>query len=173
MEEEMARINTFRVIAVLAWAAFCATAIAAEAPVKSSSKGATNDIQRGRYVVTISGCHDCHTPGFLESGNKIPEKDWLTGGVMGWRGPWGTTYPTNLRLYFQEITEGQWVQVAKEMQRRPPMPYYSLNAMSEADVRAIYKYMRSLGPSGKPAPKFLPPDKVPPQPYVQFPDKMN
>jgi hypothetical protein len=43
--------------------------------------------------------------------------------------------------------------------------------MSEADVRAMYKYIRSLGPAGKPAPKFVPPDKVPPQPYVQFPDK--
>ena len=169
----MARRNIFRVMAVLAWAAFCATANAADVPAKSSSKTDTNDIQRGRYIVTIAGCHDCHTPGFLVSGHKIPEKDWLTGGVMGWRGPWGTTYPTNLRLYFQEITEAQWVQVAKEIQRRPPMPYYSLNSMSEADVRAMYKYIRSLGPAGKPAPKFVPPDKVPPQPYVQFPDKLN
>lgn len=80
---------------------------------------------------------------------------------MGWRGPWGTTYPTNLRLYFQEITEGQWVQIAKEMQRRPPMPYFSLNAMSQADVRAMYAFIRSLGPAGKPAPAFVPPDKVP------------
>jgi hypothetical protein len=53
------------------------------------------------------------------------------------------------------------------------MPYFSLNAMSEADVRSVYKYIRSLGPAGKPAPKFVPPDKVPPQPYVQFPDKLN
>jgi mono/diheme cytochrome c family protein len=173
LEVEMTKRSSFRVSAVLAWLAFCATAIAADVPAKSTSKDATNDIQRGRYIVTISGCNDCHTPGFLVSGSKIPEKDWLTGGAMGWRGPWGTTYPTNLRLYFQEITEAQWVQVAKEMQRRPPMPYYSLNAMSDADVRAIYKYMRSLGPSGKTAPKFLPPDKVPPQPYVQFPDKLK
>ena len=170
----MRRRKTFRVVAALAWAAFCATAIAADAPARSSTKTATDkEIERGRYVVAISGCNDCHTPGFLMNGGKTPEKDWLIGGVVGWRGPWGTTYPTNLRLYFQEITEAQWVQVAKEMQRRPPMPYFSLNAMSEADVRAMFKYMRSLGPSGKPAPKFLPPGKVPPQPYVQFPDTMN
>jgi hypothetical protein len=78
-----------------------------------------------------------------------------------------------LRLYFQEITEAQWVQVAKEIQRRPPMPYYSLNEMAESDVRAMYKFIRSLGPAGKPAPKYVPTDKVPPQPYVQFPDKLN
>jgi hypothetical protein len=72
-------------------------------------------------------------------------------------------------LYFQEITEEQWVQVAKEIQRRPPVPSYSLNAMTEADVRALYKYVRSLGPAGNPAPKFVPADKAPPQPFVQFP----
>jgi hypothetical protein len=49
------------------------------------------------------------------------------------------------------------------------MPYFSLNAMSQADVRAMYAFIRSLGPAGKPAPAFVPPDKVPPQPYVQFP----
>ena len=86
----------------------------ADAPAKSSSNIALNkEIERGRYVVAISGCNDCHTPNFLVNGG--PQKDWLTDGVMGWRGPWGKTYPTNLRLYFQEITEGQWVQVAKEM----------------------------------------------------------
>jgi hypothetical protein len=53
------------------------------------------------------------------------------------------------------------------------MPYYSLNVMAEPDVRAMYKYIRSLGPAGKPAPKFVPAEKVPPQPYVQFPEKMN
>jgi mono/diheme cytochrome c family protein len=166
--------NVFRIIAAFAWTAFCAASIAADAPARSSAKTATDkEAERGRYVVAISGCNDCHTPGFLLNGGKTPEKEWLTGGVTGWRGPWGTTYPTNLRLYFQEITEAQWVQVAKEIQRRPPMPYFSLNAMSEADVRSMYKFIRSLGPAGKPAPKFVPPDKVPPQPYVQFPDKMN
>ncbi|MBF8254818.1 MAG: putative cytochrome c, partial [Deltaproteobacteria bacterium] len=112
-------------------------------------------------------------PGFLATGGKAPQKEWLTGGVMGWRGPWGTTYPANLRLYFQEINEAQWVQLAREIRRRPPMPYYSLNSMSEADVRSIYKFINSLGAAGKPAPAFVTPGKVPPQPYVQFPDKLK
>jgi mono/diheme cytochrome c family protein len=164
----------FQVFVAVAWFAFSLPAVAAEKPAKSSAKVAPQtDIERGRYLVEIMGCNDCHTPGFLLQGSKIPQNDWLTGGMLGWRGPWGTTYPANLRLYFQEITEGQWVQVAREIQRRPPMPYYSLNKLAEADVRAMYKFIRSLGPAGKPAPKFVPPDKVPPEPYVQFPDKLN
>lgn len=172
--KQMGTRASFRIVVVLTWVAFIAPAIAAESPAKSSAKTATqSDIERGRYLVAIAGCNDCHTPGFLLQGSKVPQKDWLTGGTLGWRGSWGTTYPANLRLYFQETTEDQWVQVAREIRRRPPMPYFSLNQMAEPDVRAMYKYIRSLGPAGKPAPKFVPADKVPPQPYVQFPDKMQ
>ena len=159
-----------RVVLVLACAAIPVTSIAADTPAKTAAKPASSkEIERGRYLVMITGCNDCHTPDFLVNGGKTPEKDRLTGATMGWRGPWGTTYPVNLRLSFQEMTEGQWVQLAKEIQRRPPMPYFSLNAMAEADVRAIYKYIRHLGPAGTPAPQFVPPERVPPQPYVQFP----
>ena len=170
----MKRIKLFCAPVILLLAAASASAIAAELPAKSAAKAApSSGIQRGRYIVTVSGCNDCHTPGYLINGAKIPEKEWLTGSAMGWRGSWGTTYPTNLRLYFQDMTEDQWVQVAKEMRRLPPMPYFSLNSMSESDVRALYTYIRSLGPAGKPAPKFIPPNQVPPQPYVQFPDKLS
>jgi mono/diheme cytochrome c family protein len=166
--------NIFTAITVLASAAFCAGALAADAPAKPRvTTGTDKELSRGRYIVAISGCNDCHTAGYLLKGGKIPEKDWLTGSTVGWRGSWGTTYPTNLRLYFQDINEAQWVQLAREMRRLPPMPYFSLNAMSEADVRAIFKYIRSLGPAGQPAPKFVPPGQVPQQPYVQFPDAAN
>ena len=66
-------------------------------------------------------------------------------------------------------SEAQRVQVDKEVQRRPPMPYLSLNAMSEPDVRAIYRYVPSLGSAAVPAPRIPPPDQVPPKPYLQFP----
>jgi mono/diheme cytochrome c family protein len=173
-EEFMGTNNIFRAAVALAWIAITLPALAAETPAKPRAQtAAKSDIERGRYLVAIAACHDCHTPGFIVNGSKTPQKDWLTGGVLGWRGAWGTSYPANLRLYFQEITEDQWVQVAREMQRRPPMPYYALNQMAEPDVRALYKYVRSLGPAGRPAPAHVPPDKVPPQPYVQFPDKLN
>jgi mono/diheme cytochrome c family protein len=159
-----------RTILLAACAAIPAASDAADAPAKSAAKAASSkQVERGRYLVMITGCNDCHTPNFMVNGGKTPENDRLIGGAMGWRGPWGTTYPTNLRLYFMNLTEDMWVQVAREIQRRPPMPYFSLNAMSETDVRAIYKYIRYLGPAGVPAPSFIPPGKEPPQPYVQFP----
>ena len=92
-----------------------ATAIANEeavrAPVEANSSAAQPD-DRGRYLVKITGCNDCHTPGYAQTGGKIPEKDWLTGSSLGWRGPWGTTYAPNLRLFRQHLSEDEWVTIA-------------------------------------------------------------
>ena len=126
-------------------------------------------VARGRYVVGIAGCNDCHTPNYAPLGGKVPESEWLTGDALGWRGPWGTTYAPNLRLYMPGLTEDQWVKKAKTLSTRPPMPWFNLHHMSEADLRAIYRYVRHLGPAGKPAPDYVPPDKTPAPPYVQFP----
>ena len=134
-----------------------------------SNTAATNDDGRGRYLVIISGCNDCHTAGYADAAGKIPEKDWLTGDRIGWRGPWGTTYSANLRLHMQQISEEQWLTIARAAEFRPPMPWYILREMTDQDLRAIYRFIRNLGPAGEPAPAFLPPTQEPPQPYILFP----
>lgn len=133
----------------------------------SSSESA--DIERGRYVTVIGGCNDCHTPGYASAGGEAPLERWLTGDTLGYRGPWGTTYPANLRLYFERLSEDQWVAVAKVMKTRPPMPWFSVNAMSEGDLRAMYKFVRSLGPAGELAPQALPPGEPPKRPTIDWP----
>jgi mono/diheme cytochrome c family protein len=137
----------------------------AQAPKKDDSQA----IERGRYLAKIAGCNDCHTPGYAQAGGKVPEKQWLTGDQLGWRGPWGTTYATNLRLYMQNFTEDQWVKLAKSRQLRPPMPWFALQDMTTQDLRAIYKFIRYLGPAGAPAPTFVLPGQEPKGPYVLFP----
>lgn len=126
-------------------------------------------LERGRYLVKITGCNDCHSAGYGESEGKLPESDWLTGDRLGWQGPWGTTYASNLRLYMQDITEDQWVGIAHNARFRPPMPWYSLHAMEEADLRALYQFIRHLGPAGQMAPAYLPPGQTPAGPSVLFP----
>jgi hypothetical protein len=49
------------------------------------------------------------------------------------------------------------------------MPWFTLNDMHDEDLRAIYHYVRHLGPGGKEAPAYLAPDQEPPPPYAQFP----
>ena len=77
-------------------------------------------IERGKYLVTTSGCHDCHTPWKL--GPKGPEPDmdrmlsghpegtqlppppkpvgpWLVAASAtntAWSGPWGMSFTANL-----------------------------------------------------------------------------
>ena len=157
--------------ALAACAAAIAAACALAAPRSQDADTAPGDpsVARGRYLVAIAGCNDCHTPGYALSGGKVPESEWLTGDALGWKGAWGTTYPANLRLKLAAVGEDPWVQVAKNAQFRPPMPWFSLHHMSEPDLRAIYRYVRALGPAGKPAPDFVPPDREPAGPAVRFP----
>ena len=86
--------------------------------------GIKDPIEQGRYLTTIMGCHDCHTPKiFGEHGEPIldstsffsghpaemPYPDWapvdmkernamaLVGGMMtAWAGPWGVSFTQNL-----------------------------------------------------------------------------
>lgn len=126
-------------------------------------------VERGRYLSKIGGCNDCHTPGYLLAEGKVPETLWLTGDRFGWRGPWGTTYASNLRLLFQSLTEDQWVALARKLKARPPMPWFTLNGMEEGDLRALYRFVRYLGPGGEPAPAYVPPNEEPKTPYALFP----
>jgi len=95
-----------------------ARAQSASAELKAETTAAK--IARGKYLVTTSGCHDCHTPWVL--GPKGPEPD-MTRALSGhpqdmvlppppkveapwvmtaaatntaWAGPWGISYTANL-----------------------------------------------------------------------------
>ncbi|HEY9097890.1 MAG TPA: c-type cytochrome [Thiobacillus sp.] len=128
------------------------------------------DVRHGRYLIQISGCNDCHTPGYMEKDGKIAEADWLVGDTMGWQGPWGTTYPSNLRLLVQKLDEKGWLARTRQTMR-PPMPSPSLHAMTDADLKAIYHYVRSLGAKGQLAPAYVPPGAKVTTPYFDLTPK--
>lgn len=148
--------------------AFAATLAHAADAAKAGAKPA--DVARGRYLALVGGCNDCHTAGFAPTGGKVPETEWLLGdGVLGYRGPWGTTYAPNLRLVIGSMSENQWVNTAKTLKTRPPMPWFTLNEWTTADLRALYRYVKQLGPPGKAVTAFSPPDKPPKPPFIQWP----
>jgi mono/diheme cytochrome c family protein len=99
-------------------------AVAGVLPALSADTDATasaDKIARGKYLVTIAGCNDCHTP--LKMGPNGPEPDmarmlsghpdsipvnapapipnapWLvttTATTTAWSGPWGVSFTANL-----------------------------------------------------------------------------
>lgn len=144
------------------------SALAQKKEEKKSAKPMSQEAKRGKYLAQIAGCNDCHTPGYMASNGKVDERNWMIGDSLGWRGPWGTTYAANLRLVAQNMTEAQWM-VRARSELRPPMPWFAVRDMTDADVKAIYAYLRHLGPAGAAAPAYVAPDKMPSLPFVQFP----
>jgi len=129
----------------------------------------TEELALGRYLVQIAGCNDCHTPGYGATAGKTPEAEWLTGDRLGWQGPWGTTYPTNLRRHFANLSEADWMAYARSGESRPPMPWFNLRVMADAELKAIYRYIKAAGPAGEPAPAYVPPGGKASGPVVVFP----
>jgi mono/diheme cytochrome c family protein len=102
-------------------------------PATAQHAAATDRVARGRYLVTVAGCNDCHTP--WHEGPNGPEPDmsrmlsghpghaelppspepvgpW-TGAVSAtntaWSGPWGVSFTANLTPD-PETGLGRWTQ---------------------------------------------------------------
>jgi mono/diheme cytochrome c family protein len=146
-----------------------ADAQAAEAPVAVAASGPSDAelLAQGEYLVRIAGCNDCHTPGWAQNGGDAPREQWLVGSPVGWKGPWGTTYAVNLRLKAADMDDKQWLDYTANLHTRPPMPDFAVRTLKEQDRLALFRFIKSLGPGGQPAPAYLPPGQEPPLPYFQ------
>jgi mono/diheme cytochrome c family protein len=123
----------------------------------------------GEYLTLVGSCNDCHTQGWAETQGKVPPADRLAGLNVGFRGPWGTSYGKNLRTVVQRQSEDHWVEVLRTSDGgdgKPPMPWWNTKEMSERDLRAMYRYIKSLGPRPSGVPRSLPPGKEPSGPYI-------
>jgi len=113
-------------------------------------------------------CNNCHTPDY-DLQPSVAEKDWLVGGNLGFFGPSGTVYPVNLRLLVHRISEDEWVILTKKMRKGMPMEAVLLPGVPEQDLRAIYRFVKYLGPKGEPAPEPLPAGEIPQTRYIESP----
>lgn len=138
-------------------------------PSKTSSTTYSSDlVSRGKYLIQVGGCNDCHTMGYAESGGTLPESEWLTGTPMGFNGPWGTSYAINLRTMVDRMEQSEWVEHVKTAQALPPMPWFNLHAMTREDLSAMYAFIKTLGPKGEEAPAPVGPGVTPSTPYIEF-----
>lgn len=137
---------------------------------------AENMIKAGEYLTIVGSCNDCHTQGWTETQGKVAPEDRFAGFNVGFRGSWGTVYGKNLRTITQRQSEDHWVhvlQTSDDGDGKPPMPWWNTAQMSERDMRAMYRYIKSLGPNTKGVPRNLKPGVEPTTPYVWVTPKMG
>ena len=116
---------------------------------QASASEAQTAVARGKYLVAIGGCTDCHTPGhFL--GKPDMSRD-LGGSEVGFAIPGlGTFYGPNLTSD-QETGLGKWTdaQIAHALRTgerpdgrilAPAMPWRGLAALTDADAAAVVAY---------------------------------
>ena len=123
-------------------------------------------VELGERIARIGGCHDCHSPGYAETGGELDPATALTGSPVGYKGPWGITYAANLRLEAAEHSEDEWVEYLSRLETRPPMPWFNVHYFTETEMRSLHQYIVSLGAVGEPAPAYVPPDAPATTPFV-------
>lgn len=87
--------------------------------------------------------------------------------LTAWVGPWGTTFAWNLtpdKTGLGAWTEEQFIKTMRTGKHLgvgrpilPPMPWQSIGALTDRDLRAIFAYLRSLPPVENQVPAPIPP----------------
>ena len=154
------RIPFAAACAAIALAASASTAVAADPAV----------VARGKYLVTIASCHDCHTPGYFLG--KPDMARYLGGSDVGFELPGlGVFHGPNLTPD-KETGLGDWTddQIISAITagirpggRRlaPIMPWQGLSHLSSDDAHAIVAYLRSLPPIKNAVPGPFGPKEIP------------
>ena len=107
--------------------------------------------KRGKYLVTIAGCTDCHRPQDAH-GQPLPNMDF--GGGLILDGPWGRVASANitpdpsgipyydLALFTQVIRTGY----VKARELSPIMPWHTYRGMTDEDIASVFAYIKTLKP---------------------------
>jgi mono/diheme cytochrome c family protein len=154
-------------------AAFVTAVGAASGP--TAPRAARERIERGRYLVETSGCHDCHSPKIDARMTPDPKRP-LSGrpqttapplqgvgdiraslDLTAWAGPWGNSFAANLTPDAEtglgsRYTEASFVRTIRTGKKpegeelAPPMPWPAFAKMTDEDLKSIYAYLKTLTP---------------------------
>jgi mono/diheme cytochrome c family protein len=114
----------------------------------------------GKYLTTISGCYECHTP-HDDHNALVAEKAFSGGWEM--RGPWGRNFTANLTpapgTYIASATKVEFISRFKAFAslnaitspqtpagHNTIMPWLAFAGMTENDLGAIYDYLKTVKP---------------------------
>jgi len=117
--------------ALVVFAVACSNPAPAPEPETAKEPDPAQVVERGKYLVEIMGCHDCHSPKLMGPQGPYPDPDRLLSGHTagtqlppmpkdnaGWAlmamdltaavGPWGTSFAANLTS--DESGIGTWTE---------------------------------------------------------------
>jgi cytochrome c553 len=131
-------------------------------------------VERGRYLVRITGCHDCHSP---KVQGMTPDLDRALSGrpattqlpaetktevhasldLTAWTGPWGYSVASNLTPdqatgIGPRYTEASFIATMRTGKKpngtpiMPPMPSDVYQNMTDEDLKAIWAYLKTIKP---------------------------
>jgi hypothetical protein len=122
----------------------------------------TNTTAYGGYLVRIAACADCHSP-MDAQGQRIPGLDFAGGSVFPT--PLGEVASANLtpapsgipyyneELFIEVMRTGQ----VKARKLHPQMPWILYGGMTDADLKAMFAYIRGFKPVAHTVDNTLPP----------------
>jgi mono/diheme cytochrome c family protein len=149
----------------------CVLVLAAAGVVSAaSSSAADSQVERGKYLVTISGCNDCHTPGYFLG--KPDFSRTLAGSDVGFTIPGLGAFVGRNLTPDKETGLGNWTDdqiisaftagIRPDGRRLAPiMPWRELSHLTSDDAHAIVAYLKSLPPVKNAVPGPFGPKEVP------------
>jgi len=166
-----------------------AALLSSSAHVGAQQPAGNAAVERGRYLVRITGCHDCHspkvtgmTPDLTRALSGRPSTTPLptptTGEVhasldlTAWTGPWGFSVASNLTPdpatgIGTRYTEASFIATMRTGKKpngtaiQPPMPSDVYQNMTDDDLKAIFAYLRTIKPIRNAVFAGLPPPAAP------------
>ena len=121
----------------------------------------SSDVARGAYLVRMGACADCHTP--QENGQPIPGMEFAGGFLF--HEPKGDVVSTNITPsasgigYYNEVTFIQALRMGKVGARplHATMPWYYFGRMTDADLKSIFAFLKTVKPVKHQMDNFEPP----------------
>lgn len=131
-------------------------------PLKMGPKGPEPDMAR-----MLSG-HPAGTT--LPPPPPLPPGPWnvVTAGLTAWSGPWGISYTANItpdvetgiggwteEMFVKTMRTGKHLGMGRDI--LPPMPWQSIGLLTDADLKAIFAYLKSVPKISNQVPDPVPP----------------
>lgn len=130
-------------------------------------------VARGKYLATIAGCHDCHSPkvdaqmtpdmsrAFSGRPQSTPPPKQREGEITAsmdltaWAGPWGNSFAANLTpdpetglgRRYDEAKFIKTIRTGKKPEGEPllpPMPWNVYAHMTDEDLKSLWAYLKTV-----------------------------